>query len=309
MNVLPPQGLLRPPALEPGDRVAVIAASGPPDQENLRTGLASLRGLGFEVEVFASARADGDYLAGDDRLRAEDLTAALTDPAFAAVFCAAGGYGAQRTLELVDWNRLGTPTPRAVVGYSDVTALLEAVAVKLGWAGFFGPMPACRGFSPGHADFDRLAQILTGPELVRELRFPGSRALVGGRAEGVTLGGTVTLLACSLGTETSLPAAGGIVLMEDVGEELFRLDRFLTQLRRGGYLDGAAGVVCGTFTDCGAPERVEELLHDRLGDLGIPVLVRADIGHGVPQQTFPIGVRARLDADAGTLTLLDPPLR
>ncbi|MFD3571542.1 LD-carboxypeptidase [Streptomyces sp. NPDC058667] len=309
MTVLPPGGLVRPAALKPGDRVAVIAASGPPDQRNLETGLTSLRGLGLEPEVFASARADGDYLAGDDRLRAEDLTAALTDPSFAAVFCAAGGYGAQRTLELVDWRRIGTPTPRVIVGYSDVTALLEAVAVKLGWASLFGPMPACGGFGPGHDDFDSLARLLTDPKSVRELRFPDSRPLIGGSAEGVTLGGTVTLLACSLGTDTSLPAAGGLVLMEDVGEEPFRLDRFLTQLRRGGYLDGAAGVICGTFTGCGERDQVEALLRDRLGDLGIPVLIRADIGHGVPQQTFPIGVRARLDADAGTLTLQDPALR
>ncbi|NUV61137.1 LD-carboxypeptidase [Streptomyces sp. CAI-85] len=305
---LPSEGLIRPVAPKPGDRVAVIAASGPTDQENLETGLESLRGLGFQPEVFASARATGEYLAGDDALRARDLTAALTDPAFTAVFCANGGYGAQRTLELVDWDAIGTPTPRTVIGFSDVTALMEAVAVKLGWKGLFGPMPAIRGFHPGRADFDGLAALLTDPASVKELRFPDSRPLVGGTAEGVTLGGTVTLLACSLGTDTSLPARGGIVLLEDVDEETFRLDRFLTQLRRAGYFDGAAGIVCGTFTDCGTRERVEQLLHDRLADLGIPVLVGADIGHGVPQQTFPIGTRARLDADGGVLTFLDPVL-
>ncbi|WP_431966870.1 S66 peptidase family protein [Actinacidiphila sp. bgisy160] len=275
MPALPPEGLVRPAAPKPGDRVAVIAASGPTDQENLEVGLESLRGLGLQPEVFASARAGGEYLAGDD---------ALTDPAFTAVFCAAGGYGAQRTLELVDWDAVGTPTPRTVVGFSDATALLEAVAVKLGWTRLFGPMPAIGGFRPGRADFDGLAALLTDPASVKELRFPDSRPLAGGTAQGVTLGGTVTLLACSLGTDTSLPARGGIVLLEDVDEETFRLDRFLTQLRRAGYFDGAAGIVCGTFTDCGTRERVEELLHDRLGDLGIPVLAGADIGHGVPQQ-------------------------
>ncbi|MFD6416155.1 LD-carboxypeptidase [Streptomyces sp. NPDC060194] len=305
---LPSGGLTRPAALQPGDRVAVIAASGPVDQPNLEVGLQSLRGLGLRPEVFASARTGGDYLAGSDRLRADDLTAALTDPAFTAVFCAAGGYGAQRTLELVDWTRMGTPTPRAVIGFSDVTAILEAVAVRLGWVGFFGPMPGGGGFRPGRADFDALAALLTDPASVKELRFPASRALAGGVAEGVTLGGTLSLLASSAGTATSLPAAGGILLIEDVEEEPYRLDRLLTQLRRSGYLADAAGIVCGTFTDCGPRERVEELLHDRLSDLGVPVLLRADIGHGVHQQTFPVGLPARLDADAGTLTFAVPAL-
>jgi muramoyltetrapeptide carboxypeptidase len=303
-----PRSFVRPPALRPGDRVAVISISSPADQENLELGLQSLRDLGLSPDVFASARATGDYLAGDDKLRAEDLTTALTDPAYTAVFNACGGYGAQRTLELVDWDAIGTPSPRVVLGFSDVTALSEALAVKLGWSSLFAPMPAISGFHPGQSGFDGLARLLFAPGSVQELVFPDARALVPGTAEGFTLGGTVTLLACSAGTPTSLPARGGILLLEDVDEKTFRLDRFLTQLRRAGYLDGVAGVVCGTFTDCGSPEQVEDLLRDRLGDLGVPVLAGADIGHGGPMQTFPIGVRARLDADRGVLSFLEPVL-
>ncbi|MCD0481058.1 LD-carboxypeptidase [Streptacidiphilus sp. ASG 303] len=302
------ESLLRPPALRPGDRVAVAAASGPPDQAALDRGLAALRGLGLEPDVLPSARAGGAYLAGSDALRAADLTRALTDPSYRAVLLACGGYGAQRTLELVDWERVGAPAPRAVVGYSDVTALLEAVAVRLGWASLFAPMPACDGFHPDSPAFGHLARLLTDPASVRELAFPGARALVPGTAEGVTAGGTATLLASSLGSATSRPARGAVLLLEDVDEEVYRLDRILTQLRRSGYLDGVAGIVCGTFTRCGAPEEVEELLRDRLGDLGVPVLAGADVGHGVPMRTFPIGVRARLDADRGTVRLLDPSL-
>ncbi|HEY2080374.1 MAG TPA: hypothetical protein VGH53_28940, partial [Streptosporangiaceae bacterium] len=131
----------------------------------------------------------------------------------------------------------------------------------------------------------------------------------GGRARGLTLGGNLALLGSSIGTDSCLPAKGGILLIEDVDEEDYRLDRMLTQLRRSGYLEGVAGVLTGTFADCGEQSAIEEILAERLGDLGVPVLARANVGHDCPLQAFPIGVAAELDADAGTLTLLDPPLR
>ncbi|MEV2269676.1 S66 peptidase family protein [Nonomuraea africana] len=305
--------MIRPPALRPGDRVAVIAASGPPNQANLERGLLAMESVGLKPEVFSAVRAGGteyDYLAGDDATRAAELTAALADPAFAAVFCAGGGYGMQRTLELVDWSVIDPARPKVVVGYSDVTALLEAIAVKLGWVSLFGPMVACDGFyqGPGQYDFDQLMRLLFTPAEVKELTFPDFRTVVPGVAEGITLGGTVTLLAASLGTDTSLPARGAILFLEDVDEELFRLDRYVTQLRRATYSDGVAGIVLGTFTDCGDPRDVERMLVDRLSDLGVPVMAGADIGHNVAMQTYPIGVRARLDTVKGTLTFLEPVL-
>ncbi|MFF1835981.1 LD-carboxypeptidase [Streptomyces sp. NPDC058231] len=303
--------LTRPPALGPGDRVAVTAASGPPRAAELEKAVAALETLGLIVDVLPSARAAGiplDYLAGDDALRAADLTTALTDPRYRAVFMARGGYGAQRTLEGVDFAAMGTPAPRTLIGYSDVTALIEAVATHLGWVSLFGPMPVSDDFAPGAYAFDSMTRMLFTPAEVTGLTFPAARTLVPGAAEGITLGGTASLLCSSLSTPTSRPARGGILFLEDVDEEPYRLDRILTQLRRSGYLDGVAGILCGTFTGCGDPAEIDALLVDRLGDLGAPVLAGADIGHGVPMQTFPVGVRARLDADAGTLTFDGPVL-
>jgi muramoyltetrapeptide carboxypeptidase len=122
------------------------------------------------------------------------------------------------------------------------------------------------------------------------------------------MGGTLTLLASSLGTGTSWPARGGIVLIEDVDEEDYRVDRMLTQLRRSGYLDGVAGLITGSFAGCGPAEDIQAILAERLAGLGVPMIAWANIGHGGRFQTFPIGVAAELDAGARTLRLLDPPL-
>lgn len=303
--------LMRPPALKPGDTAAVICASSPVDnQEHLESGLRALESVGLVPEVLGTARDTGsmyDYLAGDDARRVADLTRALSDPRYAAVFLACGGYGAQRTLQFMDWSKVDASAPKVVVGYSDVTALLEAIAVKLGWVSLFGPMVACGGFwqGPDEYDFKALMELVFTPEKVKELNFPGFRTVVPGTAEGLTLGGTATLVAASFGTDTSYPARDAIVFLEDVDEFPFRLDRVLTQIRRSSYLEGVAGIVLGTFTECGDPDHVDRLLAERFGDLGVPVLAGANIGHNTEMQTYPIGVHARLDADRGTLTFLD----
>lgn len=304
------RSLQAPPAPKPGDRVAVIAPSGPPGRQELDLGLAALRSVGLVPEVFTSARSVGPfpYLAADDKVRAEDLARALGEPGYAAVFCARGGYGVQRALELLDWDALGAPEPRVVVGFSDVTALIEAVRQRFGWVSVYGPMVSSVMFRSGVPSFEGLARLLLTPEKVGELVFQDTRTLVPGVAEGITVGGTASLIASSLATSTSVPARDGILFLEDVGELPYRLDRVLTQLRRSGYLDGVRGVLCGTWNECGPIEEVEELLADRLGDLGVPVLLGADIGHGVFMQSLPMGVRARLDTGAATLTFLDPVL-
>ncbi len=305
-----PRSLARPPALRPGDRVAVLSASSPVDPAQLEVGLDTLRFAGLEPVVYQTARDSGSfrtYLAADDKLRAADLTAALTDPDVAGILFARGGSGAQRTLAALDWDELAGLPPKVVAGYSDVTAVLEAFARRLGWASVHGPNVSSAG-AAAHYSFGSLLRVLMRPEHAMTTEYPDAVTLAGGTARGLTLGGNLTVLAASLATDTSLPARGAILLLEDVQEEEYRIDRMLTQFRRSGYLDGVAGIVGGTFTGCGERELVQDILAERLGDLGVPLIAWANVGHCGRQQAFPIGIAAELDADARTLRLLDPPL-
>ncbi len=300
----------RPPALRPGDRVAVLSVSSPADQGHLAVGLDALRFAGLDPVVYPSARDQGTmrrYLAGDDAMRVADLRSALLDPGIAGVIFATGGSGAQRTLAGVDWPELAQLPPKILAGYSDVTAVLEAVARKLGWASLLSPMVTSGG-PRSHYSFGSMIRALMRPERATEISYPQARTVVGGIAGGTTMGGCLTLLASSVGTDTCWPARGGILLIEEQNEQDYRLDRMLTQLRRSGYLDGVAAVITGTFVGCGEPEEVQQILAERLGGLGVPMISWANVGHGGYFQSYPIGVAAELDAGTRTLRLLDPPL-
>ena len=291
----------------------MLAPSSPVEPDALAAGLDALRFAGLEPVTYPSAHDPGTmrrYLAGDDAMRAGDLRSALTDAGIAGILFARGGSGAQRTLEAMDWDGLnpeaGLP-PKVLAGFSDITAILEAVAVRLGWASVFGPNVAIKE-GASHYSFGSLLRTLMRPEHATVIEYPQAVTVVPGTARGLTAGGTLSLLVSSLGTCTSRPARGGILLLEDVNEEDYRIDRMLTQLRRSGYLDGVAAIVAGTFTGCGPPEAIQDILAERLGPLGVPMLAWANVGHGGQFQAFPLGIAAELDADAATLRLLDPPL-
>jgi muramoyltetrapeptide carboxypeptidase len=299
--------LVRPPRLAAGDRVAIIAPSGPVPADRLEAGCRILRSWGLEVEVarhVLDIHPGLGHLAGADADRAHDLERAWLDPDIAAVICARGGYGAQRMVDLLDWAALGAAAPKAFVGYSDVTALHEAFAVRLGLATLYGPMAAATTFVNDGPTADHLRRTLFRPEEQRVLTSPAAGPLVPGTARGVTAGGCAHLLAADLGVpHTRRSFAGAILLLEDVAEPLYRLDRVLTQLLRSGALDGVAGVALGSWADCGPADRVRELMLDRLGPLDVPVLWELGFGHCPTTLTVPLGVSAVLDADAGTLTL------
>ncbi|MGW1144912.1 S66 peptidase family protein [Streptomyces sp. NPDC002454] len=314
MTPPPPAPPARAARLRPGDRVAVVAPSGPVPADQLTAGLTVLRGWG--LDAFATPHVlDGHphlgHLAASDAARAADLQRAWCDPSVAAVVCARGGYGAARIVDLLDWAAVRAAGPKAFVGFSDVTALHEALAVRAGFATLHAPMPATADFlaptGAGDRAREHLRTTLFAPQ---EVCTPATgRALFPGRAEGTTLGGCLSVLAADLGSPHARPGArGGLLCLEDVGEEPYRLDRYLTQLLRAGWLDGVAGVLLGSWRDCGPAEAVRAVFADRLGPLRVPVLEECGFGHAPGAPTLPLGAPAVLDADAGTLTLGAPAL-
>ncbi|MGW7364457.1 S66 peptidase family protein [Streptomyces sp. NPDC054841] len=305
--------LTRPARLVPGARIAVVASSGPIPAERLEAGLDILRGWDLEPVVMPHVLDEHPqlgYLAGEDEARARDLQDAWCDPTVSAVICARGGYGAQRMVDLLDWEAIRAAAPKVFIGYSDVTALHEAFAVRAGLSTLHGPMAAAATFLKDTRTQESLRATLFEPESVRTLGLETARTLVPGHASGITLGGCVSLLAAELGTPHARPSArGGLLLIEDVGEEPYRLDRILTQLLRSGRLDGVTGIALGSWEECGPYEEVQALMRDRLGGLGVPVVEELGFGHSATALTMPLGVPAVLDADACVLRLDVPALR
>jgi muramoyltetrapeptide carboxypeptidase len=309
VSLSPAAALRRPRRLVPGDRVAVVAPSGPVDADRLDRGVAVLRSWGLEVVTGPHVLDRAGHLAGRDEDRAADLQRAWCDPAVAAVLCARGGSGATRLVDRLDWPAMRDAGPKLLVGFSDATALQEAVAAHLGLVSLFGPMPASEVFGgddPDAATTEHLRRTLFEPEQVTLIDGAATRAAVGGSATGVLTGGTLSLLASTVGTPESRPAAGGIAVLEDVTERPYRIDAFLTQLLRTGWFDDVRGVVLGSWVGCG--DQAVDTVCARLSRLAVPLLTGLEFGHGRPALTIPLGVEATLDADAGTLTLTEAAL-
>ena len=299
----------RAPRLRPGARVAVVAPSGPVPADRIERGLDLLRGWDLDPVLAPHVRdvhPELSYLAGTDADRARDLQEAWCDPSVDAVLCARGGYGTARLVDLLDWPAIRAAGPKVFVGFSDVTVLHEAFALRAGFSTLHGPMAATEVFLKDAATQESLRSTLFAPESVRTLTRDGAAALVPGRARGITYGGCASLLAADVGTPHARTSArGGILIIEDTTEDPYRIDGILTRLLRTGALDGISGVVCGSWEGCGPYERVRAVLADRLGGLGIPVVEELGFGHGATALTVPLGVPAVLDApaDGGPCTL------
>lgn len=304
----PGQELLRPGRLVRGDVVAVVAPAGPVPSDELAAGIAVLESWGLSVRMAAHVHERHprlEHLAAPDADRVGDFVNAWCAPEVAAVWVARGGSGCHRLVDRLDWPAMAQAGRRLLVGFSDVTALHEAVAQRLGLVTVHAPVLTSLGNSEP-ATQDQVRRLLFEPDSTREL-LTGLSTVTGGVADGVLLGGNLRTLTASLGTRAARPARGSILLVEDVGEQAFRVDGMLTQLMRAGWLDGVRGVVAGAFTDTGGSD-VDGVVAYRLGALGVPMVNGARVGHIPDNQPLPLGVPARLDADAGTLELTRPAL-
>jgi muramoyltetrapeptide carboxypeptidase len=311
---------VRPPRLARGSRVALVAPAGPLlDRDDIQRAEALCRALDYVPATGAHAAGRHGYLAGTDDDRLADLNGAIADPDIDAVWCIRGGYGVTRILDRVDFGPL-RQRPKIMLGYSDITALLLAAVRHAGLVTFHGPtarapMPA---FSRWH--FERVLAAaepagrlgrLPDPAGVLVPRENRILAIRPGLAEGPLLGGNLSLLQCLVGTAHLPELDGAILFLEDVGEDLYRVDRMLAHLRAAGLLARLAGAAIGRFTQLqrhtgDGALGLDEVLATYFEPLGIPVAFGFPVGHIDDQWTLPLGVRARLDAGAGELELLEP---
>lgn len=310
---LPPR--LLPRALRPGATIAIVAPSGAVAPGLLDAATARLEGAGFRVRSGADVYARRGYLAGDsDAAKAAGLSAVFADPAVAAVLCAKGGYGALRILPLVDWDVIRA-NPKPFCGFSDITALHAALRRETGLVTFHGPMAVWdRDDAQPEWNWAGLIAALTATQPLGAIAAPAgatpTEALAPGVAEGVLDGGNLSMLAALCGTRWQPRFHDGIALLEDTNEAPYRVDRMLTQLLLAGAFAGVRGIVFGDSPDCDRPPSprgltLRDVLLDRLGPLGVPLLYGFPCGHTAHRATLPLGVRARLDVAAGTLTPLE----
>jgi muramoyltetrapeptide carboxypeptidase len=292
-----------PKSLAAADTVGVIAPSGPLSPERIASGIDKLNSWGLSVapgkHLHDRHRRLG-YLAGDDADRADDFMTAWTDPDVSAVWCARGGYGAQRMIDLLDFGQLRAAGPKHLIGFSDITALHARIGRELGQVTIHGPTAASRQLDDPDSVASLRSLAFATPE--RGQQLVTGDTLVPGAAGGRLIGGNLSLIADDLGVEPP-PGEPVIAVFEEVGEEGYRIDRMLTQLRRSGWFHTVAGIVLGQFSEADDPEQVQALLEDRLAELGIPVLADAPVGHTDHNRTLPLGAQVWLDAHHGVLTL------
>jgi muramoyltetrapeptide carboxypeptidase len=284
--------------LSPGGRIRLIAPAGSFPVDDFERGVERLREryqVSFDPDILAR---DG-YFAGSDARREAELRAAIEDPAIDAIVAVRGGFGAARLLPALDPARLAAQ-PKLLVGFSDISAL-HALWARAGLGSIHGSMVAALGRS----DTVRIARWQRAVEGVLPPQLNGLRTIARGRGRGPLLGGNLAVLTSLIGTPF-LPELGGCVLfLEDVGERPYRVDRMLTTWAQAGVLQRPAAIALGAFSDCGpGPDgvTVEQVLDDRLGSLGIPVVAGVPAGHLDDNLELPFGAEVVLDADAGTLT-------
>jgi muramoyltetrapeptide carboxypeptidase len=285
--------------------------------------------MGFQVKLPSNLYRRRGYLAGTDEERADEFMAAFRDPQVKAIFCGAGGYGTTRMLDRLDYEVIRSH-PKILTGFSDITGLHLAIQRRSGVVTFHSPVASYGlGSSENPSTFSLdyfwralLARSYFGPdgqmlssgyEYVAPRENPTIETLSPGVGRGQLTGGNPTLIATLMGTPYEIETKGRILFMEDRNEEPYRIDRFLSQLRLAGKLDGLAGVVVGVFVDCDAKDArgsltLREVFGDYFAKIGVPVIANFPVGHFKYNATLPMGVEAELDADRRTLRLLQNPV-
>jgi muramoyltetrapeptide carboxypeptidase len=306
MPPTPPSPRVKPPALQPGDTVGIVAPASDIKRELLDAGCQALRALGYKPFYFDSILDQDLYFAGSVKRRAQELEDMFLRPEVRAIVCARGGYGANYLLETIDVKKVKAH-PKIFVGYSDITTLLTYFADAAGLVTFHGPM-AAKDFA--HADGVDLAswKAALGGGSEWAIDAGGVKGLVEGSGEGILYGGCLSMLVASLGTPYEIETTGTILFIEDVATRPYQIDRMLMQLKLAGKFKGVLGIVFGEMLDCVQHQNqtytLEEVVLRVIGDLKVPVAYGLRSGHvSRGNVTLPIGVRAALNVRDGEVRM------
>jgi len=293
-------------ALPPGGTLGIVNPSSPVDAEALDTGIAVLKSRGFRVLEAPHVRDAAGHHAGTPAHRAADFTQFYADPNIDVLWCARGGSSACRLWPLLDWDHLASLPPKLVIGYSDTTSLLIPLTQRVGTVALHGPFIfELSTLAPKLLDWQ--IRLLQSPQPAGLVSGIAAETLVSGIAAGPLCGGCLSLVAATLGTPYQIETAGKLLLIEDIGESPHRMERFLVQLAEAGLLEAAAGFVVGEATDADDTHTLpmHQLWSELLTPYGKPTVLGFPFGHVPNNYALPLGVHARLDADAKTLTLLE----
>ncbi|MBM4161126.1 MAG: LD-carboxypeptidase [Ignavibacteria bacterium] len=311
--------ILKPRRLQPGDTVGLVNPAGATFQTvDIEIIKESLQALGLQVLPGDHVLDRYGYLAGKDSDRAEDVNRMFADPSVKALLCVRGGWGSNRILPLLDYECI-RKNPKIIMGYSDATSLLVALYAECGLVTFHGPV----GISTWNSfSTDYVKRILMEGEsaILRNPATPGDtlaqtkdriEVITPGRARGRCVGGNLSVLASMIGSPYLPDWEHHILFLEETDEQIYRVDRMLTQLKLAGILGKLAGVVFGKCTNCGPGEgygslTLEEVFRDHIKPLGVPAWSGAMIGHIENKFTIPIGIEVEIDAQQGTIQMLEP---
>lgn len=286
--------------LRPGDCIALIAPSSPFDVDKLHQASTILTHRGYRLAPGRAIVQRQGYLAGTEAERANDLILAISNPDVSAVICIRGGFGSSRLLPWLPFSAI-RKTPKIFLGHSDITFLHAALWTKARWVTFHGPNLIDMVDSP-----DNMEDVLSALSNRREFSWTVEEhhVLRPGTASGTLLGGNLTCLCHLLGTPYFPDMSGALLLLEDRGEAVYRLDRLLTQLKLAGVFDQIRGLILGRFHHCDDPPKIRDMVHDQVKCYSFPVVTDLPFGHDAPNQVIPLGASFVLNTYEGTFRLI-----
>lgn len=316
---------IKPARLHPGDKIGLVAPAWLITEPDLQLSIEKIKQLGFKPVYSGKVRGKHGYFSGTDKERADDFNNMIKNPDIKAVIFVNGGYGCTRILDRIDYDAI-KKNPKIIMGFSDCTALINAISKNTGLITFHGPISRTIHQGYNRQQFENLLVNPTDKYIIEstddDLRKSANNKIFDryiitpGKAQGKLVGGNLTLICSMIGTPYQIDFKDKIVMIEDIGEEPYRIDRMLTQLIASGELSKAAGIAFGICKGCGKSNKsstpnsftLRQVIEDRIKQLNIPAVYGLSFGHNINNFTFPIGLDAELNADKMTITLKKKPV-